>query len=33
MKNYINLITKEKGKISEQFNYPDFYKKYHLLYD
>ena len=27
------IIILEKGKISEQFNYPDFYKKYHLLYD
>ena len=27
------IIILEKGKISERFNYPDFYKKYHLLYD
>lgn len=27
------IIILEKGKISEKFNYPDFYKKYHLLYD
>tara|TARA_B100000989_G_scaffold169722_2_gene127027 strand:- start:7306 stop:9072 length:1767 start_codon:yes stop_codon:yes gene_type:complete len=27
------IIILEKGKISEQFNYFDFYKKYHLLYD
>ena len=27
------IIILEKGKISEQFNYLDFYKKYHLLYD
>ena len=27
------IIILEKGKISEQFNYSDFYEKYHLLYD
>ena len=27
------IIIMEKGKISEKFNYSDFYNKYHLLYD
>ena len=27
------IIILEKGKILEKFNYLDFYKKYHLLYD
>tara|TARA_Y100000590_G_scaffold219798_1_gene248877 strand:+ start:7568 stop:9334 length:1767 start_codon:yes stop_codon:yes gene_type:complete len=27
------IIILEKGKISEKFNYLDFYNKYHLLYD
>ena len=27
------IMIMEKGKILEKFNYPDFYSKYHLLYD
>ncbi len=27
------IIILKEGKITEKFNYPDFYKKYHLLYD
>ena len=28
-----NILILDKGKISEKFNYPDFYNKYNLLYE